>query len=406
MSPLPISDLLGTLDRQGTAVNFAGLTGHNSVRAIVMGRKTGIPTEREMRRMRALVEQDMQAGSFGLSSGLTYFPGRHSTMKELIELATVAGQYGGLYATHMRSEGSGITHALEEAIHIGEKAGLRVQVSHLKLFDEGVWGKVHLITDRLAYASQRGVEIFADQYPYTASSTSYTSMVPQPSRRVLRNRSKTSPDYLALKDRLARVFQDDLDRFYVATHPPNSAYEGKSFVEILTMQGRELTSVNASEALIDMLRRGPTTGLFFFMEDDDVESLMQLPRTMIGSDSGVIEFGEGNPHSRNYGTYPRVFARYVREKQILSVEEAVRKMTSLPAEVLRLHDRGHIAPGYWADLVVFDLDEIRDTATYAAPHQYPEGIAYVLVNGQVAAADGKLTGSLAGRVLYGPGRSR
>jgi N-acyl-D-amino-acid deacylase len=406
MSHHPFSQLVSILEDRGTAINFAGLIGHNSIRAVVMGRKIATPSPRELRLMKERIVADMRSGAFGLSSGLTYFPGRHTTMKELIELASIVGRYGGLYATHMRSEGRDIVLALEEALRIGEKAGVRVHISHLKLFDEDVWGKIHIITDFLEKARSRGVEISADQYPYTASSTGYIALVPQSHRTVLRSRSTTSTLYLDLRDRLSRVFLNDLDRFFVGTHPPNPSFEGKNFVELLRMEGRDINSRSAAELLISMLRRGPATGIFFFMQEDDVEAIMRLPELMIASDGGVIEFGEGSPHCRSYGTFPRIFARYVRAKQVLTVEDAVRKMTSLPAATLGLKDRGLIKPGFWADLVVFDPETIRDTATYSDPHQYPEGIALVLVNGRLAASEGSPTGVLAGRVLYGPGRSR
>ena len=406
LSHHPLSQLIEILDDQGSAINYAGLAGHNSIRAIVMGQKTGTPSPRELRRMKELIEADMRAGAFGLSTGLTYFPGRHATTKELIELASVVGRYGGLYATHMRSEGYDIAFALEEALRIGDKSGARVHISHLKLFDERVWGKIHIITDLLNKARDRGIQISADQYPYTASSTGYIALVPQSQRSVLRNWSTTSSLYHDLRDRLSRVFQDDLDRFFVGTHPPNPSFEGKNFVELLRMEDRDIDRRNAAELLISMLRRGPATGILFFMQEDDVEAIMRMPGTMVGSDGGVIEFGEGSPHCRSYGTFPRVFARYVREKKTLTLEEAVRKMTSLPAKTLGLKDRGFIKPGFWADLVVFDPEKIRDTATYSDPHQYPEGIACVLVNGRIAASEGRPTGVLAGRVLFGPGHAR
>ncbi len=398
-SHFPISNLVKMLERQEIAVNFASFTGHNTIRAIVMGRKTATPTPRELRRMKAMIEQDLQAGSFGLSSGLTYFPGRHTTTKELIELAAVLAPYDGLYVTHMRSEGRNIALALAEAIHIGEKAGVRVQVSHLKLFDESVWGQTHLITDLLEYAQKRRVRITSDQYPYTASSTAFSAWFPRWSQPVLRSRSKTSASYVRLKNLLARSFEEGLSRFWVGTCRTYPAYEGKNFVELLEMLDREATPQNAAELLIEMQRRGNAQGIFFFMQEKDVESIMQLPENMIASDGVVAEFGEGKPHCRSYGTFPRVLARYVREKRILTLEEAVRKMTSLPAQTLRFEDRGLLKPGYWADLVVFDLAELQDTATYADPHQYPEGIAYVIVNGRVAAVDGRATGERAGRII-------
>ncbi len=398
-SHFPISELVKMLERQEIAVNFASFTGHNTIRAIVMGRKTATPSPREMSRMKAMIERDLQEGSFGLSSGLTYFPGRHTTTKELIELAAVLEPYDGLYVTHMRSEGRNIALALAEAIHIGEKAGVRVQVSHLKLFHESVWGRTHLITDLIEYARKRGVEITSDQYPYIASSTAFSAWFPRWSHPVLRSRSKASAAYVHLKNLLARSFEEGLDRFWIGTYRANRAFEGRNFAELLGMQGREATAQNAADLLIDIQRRGNAQGIFFFMQEPDVEAIMRLPGNMIASDGVVAEFREGKPHCRSYGTFPRVLAHYVRERGILSLEDAVRKMTSLPAQTLRLKSRGLIKPGYWADLVVFDFDGIQDTATFADPHRYPEGIAYVLVNGRIAAVEGRATGERAGRII-------
>lgn len=404
-APAPLAELFSRIEKRGTAVNFACFSGHNTIRALVMGRKTATPSPLEMSRMRDLLEKDMLAGSVGLSTGLTYFPGRHTTLREIAELARILASYDGLYATHMRSEGRDISLALEEAIRIGERAGVRIQISHLKLFNRSVWGRPHLITERLESARRRGVRISVDLYPYTASSTGYSTWFPRWAQRVLRSRSTSSPEYHRLKNRLSRAFSGELHRFLIGTYPPRPDFEGKSFVELLEMLGREVNRENAAELLIDIQRRGRAQGIFFFIQEKDIESLLRIEDAMIASDGEVTEFGKGKPHCRSYGTFPRVFSEYVRGKSVLTLEEAVRRMTALPARTLRLSDRGRIREGFRADLVLFDPSLIRDTATYARPHSYPEGIACVIVNGRVAAENGRATGVLAGRVLYGPGRS-
>jgi len=400
-SPWPLSDLFERIEHGGSAVNFASFSGHNTLRARVMGRKTASPSSREMRLMREMLDRDMRAGAVGLSTGLTYFPGRHTALREIAALAEVIAPYDGVYATHMRSEGRDIALALEEAVRIGEKAGVRVQVSHLKLSGESVRGHPHLILERLEIARRRGVRVTADLYPYTASSTSFSTWFPHWTRPVLRSRSKSTPAYRRLKIRLARAFSGGLDRFVVGSCPARPQLEGKNFADILTSRGTDPSAQNAAELLIDIQRRGRAQGIFFSMRESDVETLLRLDDVMVASDGEVVGWEEGHPHCRSYGTFPRILARFVREKKILSLEAAVRKMTALPARSLGLRDRGLIREGFRADLVLFDPLTIRDTATYARPHAYPEGIFWVMVNGRMAAENGRATGVLAGRVLRG-----
>lgn len=400
-SPWPLADLFDRIEHGGTAVNFASFSGHNTLRARVMGRKTAAPSPREMRLMREMLDRDMRAGAMGLSTGLTYFPGRHAALREIAALAEVIAPYGGVYATHMRSEGRDIALALEEAARIGERAGVRVQVSHLKLSGDSVRGHPHLILERLEAARRRGVRMTADLYPYTASSTGFSTWFPHWARPVLRSRSTSSPAYLRLKARLARAFNGELDRFVVGSCPACPEFEGKSFDEILTSRGIDPCAQNAAELLIDIQRRGRVQGIFFFMLESDVEALLRLEGVMVASDGEIVGWQEGHPHCRSYGTFPRILARFVREKKILSLEEAVRKMTALPARSLGLRERGLIRKGAYADLVLFDPRSVRDTATYARPHGYPEGILWVMVNGRLAAENGRATGALTGRVIRG-----
>lgn len=402
-SRYPLATLFDRLEERGAAVNFGSYVGHNTVRAMVMGRNQGLPSGYDLKKMREIIAAEMRAGAIGMSTGLTYFPGRYSHTNELIKLAEVLQKYNGLYASHIRSEGRSVESAVAEAIRVGKEAGVRVQISHVKLLDKSVWGRTDLITDQIARARQNGVEVYADLYPYTASSASFSALFPDWSRGVFSGNADASI-YRRLKDVLTRMFSDNLTKFYIANYAIKPEYEGKNFAEVLEHLDREVTPANAADLLIEIRKNGRAQGIFFLMQEDDVIKLLRQDYTMVASDGAVVKFGEGKPHSRNYGTFPRIFHHYVKEKKLLSWEEAVRKMTSLPAQTLWMLNRGLIRIGNYADLVIFDPKTIQDMSTFADPHRFPAGIHYVLVNGRIAAEAGKPTGELPGRVLYGPGK--
>ncbi len=410
----PLSDLFNKIKRKGSSVNYCSYIGHNTIRSRVMGLKTGKPDVREMNAMKRIIDREMAAGAIGLSTGLVYLPGRNSKTEELIELAGVAAKYGGIYATHMRDEGGGIKFAIEEAIRIGEENNMKVQISHLKLIWETVWGQMDLITGPIETARARGVSITTDQYPYIASSTNFIALFPSWIRKGghsqflhrLNDQRNFNRIRSILNIWLASGHSIDLMKnVFVAGYSHNHKYEGKSLEKILIMLGREATTVNGAELIIEIQKHGGASAVFFFMNESDVEKIMQLDYNMIASDGEIIRFGTGVPHCRSYGTFPRVICRYVKEKKILSLEQAVRKMTSMPAAILNLKDRGIIKTGMFADIVIFDLETIKDTSTYEEPHRYPEGIKFVLVNGFITAENGKHTGKLQGRILYGPGKT-
>jgi N-acyl-D-amino-acid deacylase len=403
-SKYPLSELFDQLERSEVSINFGSLAGHNTIRGLIMGRKKDDPDKRELRLMKKRLEDEMDSGALGFSSGLTYYPGIHSKTPELIELVNVLKKYDGIYASHIRSEGRGIPEAVTEVIRIGEETGVKVHISHIKLADKDVWGQTEGIKDLIEEAHIRGVRITADQYPYTASSASYLAFFPDWGRSVLRNSFKETQVYNRLKYRFSLIFYDSMDKCYISNYEPNRDYEGKNFSEILEMLGREATPENAAELLIEIQRKGNARGIFFIMQDEDIDAFMALDYIMIGSDGTILEWGDGVPHPRNYGTFPKVLRRYVKEKKTLTLEKAIRKMTSLPAKTMGLEDRGLIEEGCWADLVVFDLDTIMDTSTYENPHQYPRGIHYVLVNGKIVVEEGRLTGKRPGKVLYGKGK--
>lgn len=403
----PLDELFRKLETQGIDINFCSLVGHNSVRWQVMGyRRT--PGREEMEQMKAIIEQEMRNGAIGFSTGLVYRPGRYSTTEEVIELAGVAAKYGGLYASHTRNGGVSVNDGVKEAILIGETNNMRIQISHIKLAHPYVWGYTELISKPIDEARERGIRVTTDQYPYNASAASLYSWIPpwafgegwDDFLRFL----ESPENYQNLRSYYEPMLSYGLERIYITYYDVDPSYQGKNFKEILIMKGMEPTAGNAAELLIEMQRSGSVRGIFFSMEEKDVEDLMRLDYTMIASDGSLLNLGdEGLPHPRNYGTFPRIISRYVKEKGILTLGEAIRKMTLLPAQSLELRDRGVIKEGMYADLVIFDLKTIKDTSSFSDPHHYPEGIRYVIVNGEIAAYNGTLTGALAGKIIYGPG---
>ena len=403
-SYFPLSDLFEKITRRGSALNFGSYVGHNTVRALYMGTKRGKPDAREMKLLKQAIAQEMRSGALGLSTGLVYRPGRSAGTEELIELARVAADYQGIYASHIRGEGTGIRVAIEEAIRVGEEGDIPVQISHIKLYGQDAWGHIEDIRAPIETARQKGIRVTTDQYPYTAAFTSFSTWFPSGIRRVLRRPHRYPKQYIGLRRNLERMFLESMENTRIASFPPDRRYDGKNFTEILQMLGRRVTPRNAAELLIDIHRRGNATGIFFQMSEEDVRQLMKLEYNMIASDGYIEQMNTGSPHCRSYGTFPRIFSRYVREDQNLTMEDAVRKMTSLPADTLGLYDRGRIQIGAKADIVVFDSDTIRDKSTFQNPHQYPEGLAWVIVNGVAAAQNGVPTGLLNGQLVLGPGK--
>lgn len=414
--PYPLEETFKTMEKQGIAINFCSLIGHNTIRRQVMGLKMAEPTHEELEEMKKLVDREMKAGAVGLSTGLAYMPGVYSKTDEITELVRVVGRYGGFYASHIRNQGTKIVESIEEAIEIGEKSGLPIEISHVKLCIEENWGRPEKISGPVEKARAGGIEVTTDQYPYTATSSGFSSSFPSWSLEggndELVKRLENPENYKKIRDHLikGRLTSikgiNKLKTIYLASYGSNKKYEGKNLFEILEMEGKEPTVENGADLIIEIQKNGGASCVFFQMDEADIDDVMRLEYNMIGSDGEIIHFGEGFPHCRSYGTFPRIIHKYVYEDKALSLEEAVRKMTSLPAQTIRLTERGLIKKNLFADLVIFDLDKIKDTATYQKPHQYPEGIKYVIVNGAVAAKDGRPTGDLPGRVLYGPGKEK
>ncbi|RMD93362.1 MAG: D-aminoacylase, partial [Calditrichaeota bacterium] len=340
-------------------------------------------------------------------------PGAYAKTEEVIELARVAAQYGGFYATHMREEGIGLIEAVKEAIEIGRRAHIPVQISHHKAVGKSMWGRSKQTLQLIDRAIQQGQDITLDQYPYTATSTVLTVVFPAWSlaggREALKQRLHDPEMRKKIKAGIVHnILYDrgggDPASIVVSSYPADSTLEGKNLAEITRMRGQKPTPANAAETLMDLVDRGRGRGIYHCLSETDLVRIMKYPHTMHASDGVTVEFGKAKPHPRSYGTFPRVLGKYVREEKVLPLAEAIRKMTSLPARRLRLQDRGTLKEGYWADVVIFDPQTVRDRATWSHPHQYPQGIPYVIVNGTLAIDREKFTGKYPGRVLYGPGK--
>jgi len=415
-SRVDIASFFDELSGGGMTVNFASLVGHNSVRSKVMGNEGRDPTADELERMKSLVDDAMKAGAVGLSTGLKYRPGVYSKTDEVIELAKVAARYGGFYASHLRDEGLALIPAVEEALTIGEGAGIGVQISHHKVVGVDSWGTSEETLRMMDEARSRGVDVTADQYAYPATYTGIAILFPEwaleGGKDEIAKRFADAATRKKIVDGIAwNIMHDrggnDPRNVVIASCASHPGYEGGSLHDILSdAPGREPTIGEAAAFLADLYEDGGAGAVYHCLDDGDIVRIMQSPYTMHASDANITVRDEGAVHPRNYGNFPRVLARYVRERGVLTLEEAVRKMTSLPAGRIGADGRGTLGEGQYADLVVFDPETVGDTATWTDPHRYPEGIAYVLVNGRIVVDHGELTGEMPGRVFYGPGKEK
>jgi N-acyl-D-amino-acid deacylase len=405
------AEYLDALERNGVGLNIAPLVGHSAIRSSAMGYDNRPPTKAELNEMKSLVVEAMKAGAFGYSSGLIYPPSSYADTAELIELAKAMAPYGGIYVTHMRNEGSELLKSVEEAITIGREAGVPVQISHHKASgNEKVWGKVKDSLKMIDDARKEGVDVLCDQYPYIASATSLTSIIPgwahEGGPKALLARLKDPEVGKKLKETVDANRRDGgWGRLLITSvrSSKNRFAQGKRIPEIAAIWG--IPEVEAAWRLLieEELEVGEAN---FGMCEEDVKTVMAHPCVMIGSDSSVTAvdgpLAKGHPHPRTFGTFPRVLGKYVREEKVLSLEQAVYKMTGMAAKRLQLWDRGVIRPGAKADLVLFNPDTIIDTATFDAPCQYPKGIEWVMVNGSMVIENGKHTGRIVGKVLRRP----
>lgn len=412
-STTDVAEFLGRAKTRPIAVNVATLVGHGSVRQKVMKLDDRIPTADELKAMEAIVDQAMKDGAVGLSTGLIYLPGTFAKTDEIVSLARVAARHGGLYATHMRSEGEAVHDAIRESIQIGELAGLPVDISHFKISIKKFWGESPSILQQVRDARARGLLVTVDQYAYTASSTSLEARIPAWVRTGGSDEAKKRLADKAARDRVVKEMKETLKRTgfkdfsvsVVASYKPDPSFNGKSIAEI-TRQVRGKDGVKDQiEQILAMYEAGGAAMIYHVMDEGDVQRIMREPFTMVGSDSGVRRQDEGVPHPRGYGNNARILGHYVRELKIITLEDAIRKMTSLPAQTFGLRDRGLLREGFAADLVIFDDNTIADRATFVNPHQFPNGIEYVMVNGELVFADGSMTNRLPGNALRGPGSS-
>ncbi len=385
-------------------VNVALLVPHGSVRRAVLGMANRAPTPAELERMRVIVRDGMNQGAFGLSSGPFYAPGSYATTEELIALARVAAEYGGVYTSHIRDEGDytiGVVAAVDEVIRIAREAGLRGIVTHIKALGPHVWGLSDTIVAHIQAARDAGVEVFADQYAYDASSTSLeAALFPRWAEAggdsALRRRLADSTERARIR---AEILQNldrrgGADRLQFTRYLPDATIEGRTLAAVAAERG-----VEPADLAMTLVQAGDASVVSFNMNEQDIRTLMHQPWTMTCSDGGLVHLNEGVPHPRFYGAFPRKIRKYVVEDHVLDLPSAIRSMTSLPATVFRLPGRGVIREGAFADLVVFDLARLRDRADYQHPHQLAEGMVEVLVNGALVVHQGAFTGVRAGRVL-------
>jgi N-acyl-D-amino-acid deacylase len=406
-SNIDIKKYFKYLDSLRLSINVATLIGHNDVRKEVMGRSNRTPTEAEMKRMEAIVEQAMKEGAVGLSTGLIYIPGTYSGTDEIIRLAKVAARYNGVYATHMRDEADSVVQAIEEALEIGREAKLPVEISHFKISGQHNWGNSKTTLAMIYKAREEGLEVTIDQYPYTASSTGLSTLLPdklladgQDSIKARLGRPEVRKYVTGfLLQRLKKRKLKHYSYAVVAYYSADTTLNGKSIEEINRMKGRKHKARYEAETIIEMMEKGGAAMVLHGMSEDDVKYIMKYPFNMFASDASIRVWQQGSPHPRGYGTNARVLGKYVREERLLSLEEAIRRMTSLPAQKFRLKNRGLLKEGYAADIVIFDEKEVTDLSTFENPHQYSTGFKYVLVNGAITLEAGKHNGSRNGAVL-------
>jgi N-acyl-D-aspartate/D-glutamate deacylase len=400
------------LIRQGTSVNVGSYVAGGTIRACGMGFDMRDPSPAELEKMEHLVAEAMQQGALGLATGMIYPPNSYAKTEELVKLATVAAHYGGIYTTHMRSEGANLLPAIQENIAIADQAHIPVHILHLKSAGIKNWGHMKDAVQMISVARERGVEISADQYPYVASSTGLATQLPQwaldGGTQKMVDRLNDPTERARIRETVVTSMSDPAKMLVgSARSEANHKFEGYTIAEISEMKHEEPV-----DTVLNLLseEKGRVGMVYFTMAEDDLRYAMRQPWVSIGSDGSAMQpdglLGRDKPHPRSYGTHARVLGRYVREEHVLSLEDAVRKMTSLAAEQLGVHDRGLLAEGYHADIVVFDPDHIGDAATFANPHQYANGMKYVLVNGEVVIEDGKHTGARPGQIVYGPGRTQ
>jgi N-acyl-D-amino-acid deacylase len=410
-SPLPLKPFLEQIAALGISPNWGMFVGQGSVREAVIGRADRKATADEIARMKQLVREGMIDGAFGLSTGLFYVPGIFTPTDEVIALAGVAGEMGGMHVSHMRNEASGVLDSVKETIAVGEQGHMPTQITHHKVIGTPNWGRSVDTLRLVAEARARGVDVTIDQYPYTASSTGITALLPP---WALEGRQADVVARLRDAGQRARIKKaiveslmydrggGDPKNVQIAACGWDPSLAGRNLAEITRSRGAEPTLDHAAETVMWVVEQGGASGIFHAIDEADLERILKDPVTMVASDGEVPVFGRASPHPRSYGTFARVLGRYVRERHVISLAEAVRKMTSFPAQRVGLLDRGVLRPGMKADIAIWDAATVADKATFEQPHQYAVGVQTVIVNGQVVYENGAMTPARPGRVLYGP----
>jgi N-acyl-D-aspartate/D-glutamate deacylase len=423
-TPVPASripEYFATLERQGISINFGTYFSETQARVAVVGRSARAPTSAELERMRAIMDTAMRAGAMGMTTALIYPPSSYATTDELVEVGKAAAALGGIYASHIRGEGKEVVQAVGEAIAVGERAGMPVEVFHLKVAYEPGWGVLmDSVRSEVDAARARGVDVAADMYVYTAGGTGLEATIPSWAFDGGMDSLKARLANPTIRARLKREQKTGVPGWWNiieaaggwdgvvlvnARNPANKKYENKSIAQIAKETGKDPADVAFD---LVMQGQGRVMAIYHMMGEQDIETALRFPWTSIGSDAGaILKYGEpdetGLPHPRSFGNFPRVIARYVKERKVLTLEDAIRKMTSWPATRMRLANRGAIREGNWADVTIFDLDRLQDRSTYENPMEYPTGIEWVLVNGVVTIDHGTHTGAKAGMVLRGQG---
>ncbi|HKW98521.1 MAG TPA: D-aminoacylase [Bryobacteraceae bacterium] len=406
-SEVDLASFFARLEKLKLGLNLASFIGHNSVRSEVMGTANRQATPDEIARMQRLVAKNMQDGAVGFSTGLIYIPGTYANTDEVIALAKAAARYHGVYASHMRDEGLHVVEAIEEAVRVGRETGMPVELAHFKIDNKRLWGSSDKTIALVEKFRSEGVDVVVDEYPYNRSSTNLGITLPSwalaDGREALKKRLADPATHAKIvqdmKDKMNELGQEDYSYATVASCDFDHALDGKTISEINVLKGRAKTMDNEIETILGLQSEGDLSMVYHSMGDQDVERIMAYPNTAFASDGWDIQFGKGVPHPRSYGTRARVLAEYVRERHILRLEDAIRKMTSLPARTFGFRDRGLVREGFWADLVLFDPATVQDEATFEKPHQFSKGFDLVMVNGAPVVEAGKPTGARPGRIL-------
>ncbi len=409
--PYPLRERMAELE---STVNVGFFAGHNWVKRRAMGTENRPPTDAELEQMRVLVEEAMQDGALGLSTGLRYVPGAYAETEEVIELAKVAARYGGIYVSHMRDEGPGVVASIAELIRIADEADIPVQAQHHKAMGSAQWGLTRRTLAMIDSARSGGLDVSLDVYPYTATSTSSRVLFPSWAlaggadslEARLNDPESRSRVEAGIRRRLIEERGGgDLRRIHFARFAAHPEYNGRTLADFAIDRGMPNTIDTGVRLAIELQLRGGFSGIWHVLDDADVQRIIQYPHTMFCTDGDLVGYTAGNPHPRGYGAFPRVLGRYVRELGVLRLEEAIRRMTSLSAAQIGQQERGFIREGMLADITVFDPETVLDRATFSDPHQFAVGIRHVVVNGVPVLKDGSLSGEKPGRSLRGPARA-